>query len=690
MFYNFIKQNSRKIRKENGVYFTSLIVSIIAFYVILSLGEQDVMLYLKTIESDAVAKLLLMIPVLYAVSLFFVFFLVYFANKYQLQLRSHEFGLYLMMGMKRSKLFAMLIGETLWNGLVALIIGVPISLFLTELISLATSKLIGMDIIGHQFRISWTGFGLTIVGFMIVQLVAVFILSLKMSRKEPVDFLNEQKEETQQVLSPMWGSVSLLTGAVLFLGAIFLCVAYGLAILYLRSLDYTIFALILIIGISGTFLLFRGLGSLIGAWIKRKGKSSTGLFVFTGRQLQENVLSQWGSLAISSLLILMAMVCFAYGISTSINNSTTSSRTVDFTFRGSEKEIVSVLSSDKLEPYVKEYYTMKLGHFRPSNTENPENEDEDVSTFSWAGLEESIARQVNSQEKDSLLNYLSAQDWPYLISLSSYNKMLHSINKSPIILGNDEVAMYSDEDFSDPHDIVRRALQSHPTVIMDDKEYKLASTLYTSNVVADRAITLSYALIVPDDIYDTFTGSSEDSYFWNMVLNDDFVQKKGLMQAMYEVDELLRTSNLDYESYLASMGRQLFYTVAGSYITFYLGIMFLIIANTVLGLKFLMQQKSTSHRYSTVAMLGASVESLCSSARIQIWLYFGLVISVALCSSIFGIWSMMTAFPNSININKSVGTVVISLILFIIFELCYIWMIQRKSDEEIKKLIEIE
>ena len=89
-------------------------------------------------------------------------------------------------------------------------------------------------------------------------------------------------------------------------------------------------------------------------------------------------------------------------------------------------------------------------------------------------------------------------------------------------------------------------------------------------------------------------------------------------------------------------------------------------------------------------MLGASVESLCSSARIQIWLYFGLVASVALSSSIFGIWSMTTAFSNLININKSTGTVVISLILFIVFELFYIWMIQRKSDEEIKKLKEIE
>lgn len=688
MFFDFIKRNSRKTRKENGVYFASLVISIVAFYVILSLGEQDVMVYLQTVESNAVERLLLMIPVLYAVSLFFVFFLVYFANRYQLQQRSHEFGMYLMLGVKQSKLFVMIMGETLWNGFVALCTGLPISLFITELINLATSRLIGLGIIGHEFRISWVGLGLTICGFFFVQLLATFILSITMSRKEPIELLNDQKEKSQRVLSPKWSIVSFLTGAALLFGTIFLCIAYGLAVLYLRSLDYRIFALILIIGICGTFILFRGLGSLIGAWVKRKSSSSTGLFVFTARQLQENVLHQWSSLAISSLLILMAMVCFAFGTSTALNNSAISNRTVDYTLQGSEEEIVATLTSDNLKPYVNSYYEMEIGQYWPTESEKSENTTSRI--FSWSGLEETISKEKNSQEKESLLSNLSNQERPYLISRSSYNAMLASINKPPIKLEDNEVAMYSDEEYSHSHDILKRALHSNPSISIDEKQYKLVSPLYTSNIVADRAITLSSALIVPDAVYDSFIGSSQDSWLWNMTLNAEFVEKKGLMQAMYEVDQLMNTSGLKYESYLSSMGRQLFYTVAGSYTTFYLGIMFLIIANTVLGLNFLMQQRSTRHRYYTVTMLGASIESLCSSARKQIWLYFGLVISVALISSIFGIWSMLTAFPSmTLSLENSI-VIAIILIAFIIFELCYIWMIQRKSDEEIKKLKEIE
>jgi putative ABC transport system permease protein len=108
MFFKHVRRNAAKYRKNNGLFFSSLVVAIVAFYTLLSLGDQDVMRFLKTIESDAVSKLMLLVPVVYMISLFFVFFLVYFAYRYQLDNRKKEFGLYLMLGMKRSTLFAML------------------------------------------------------------------------------------------------------------------------------------------------------------------------------------------------------------------------------------------------------------------------------------------------------------------------------------------------------------------------------------------------------------------------------------------------------------------------------------------------------------------------------------------------------------------------------------------------------
>ena len=76
MFFELVRKNGRKTWRENGIFFVSLIVSIIAFYIFLSLENQDVIVFLKTMESDAVQKLLAMLPVFYGVSLFFLFCLV--------------------------------------------------------------------------------------------------------------------------------------------------------------------------------------------------------------------------------------------------------------------------------------------------------------------------------------------------------------------------------------------------------------------------------------------------------------------------------------------------------------------------------------------------------------------------------------------------------------------------------------
>ena len=184
MFSDLILRNSRRSRKENGLFFGSLIISIVAFYIILSLSHQDVMLFLREMESDAVNRLLLIVPVFYVMTLGILFFLIYFACKYQLQRRRHEFGVYLMLGMRRSRLFFMLLAEDLVGSVLALLIGLPVAVLLSELISLTTAKLVGMGIIGHRFTLSLSAVALTIIGFLVIKLAAFLMLSGSISQQE--------------------------------------------------------------------------------------------------------------------------------------------------------------------------------------------------------------------------------------------------------------------------------------------------------------------------------------------------------------------------------------------------------------------------------------------------------------------------------------------------------------------------
>ena len=195
MFFELIRRNSRRNRRENGLFFASLLISIIAFYIVLSLSQQDVMQFLRQMESDAVNRLLAMIPLFYGMTLVILFFLIYFASKFQLERRRHEFGMYLMLGMRRGRLFWLLLAEDLSSSVIALVIGLPAAVLLSELISLIVARLVGLGIIGHQFSLSLSAVLLTIVGFLAIKLAAFLILSAKIrnaaslkSETPPADF----------------------------------------------------------------------------------------------------------------------------------------------------------------------------------------------------------------------------------------------------------------------------------------------------------------------------------------------------------------------------------------------------------------------------------------------------------------------------------------------------------------------
>ena len=212
MFFKLVFRNSIRSHKENALFMGSLILSIIAFYVVLSLSSQDVMRYLQTLESDAIKKLFAMIVVLYGFTLFIIFALIYFASKYQIERRSHEFGVYIMMGMKRSKLFFMLLLEDFSSSLIALLVGLPVSVLITEVISLLTVKMVGIGCMGHQTTFSLHAVLLTAAGFAAVKLASVLILSFLLLRKEVGTLLSDAPDSVRKKNYPVIQAILLLDG----------------------------------------------------------------------------------------------------------------------------------------------------------------------------------------------------------------------------------------------------------------------------------------------------------------------------------------------------------------------------------------------------------------------------------------------------------------------------------------------
>lgn len=685
MFFELVSRNSKRSRRENGLFFSSLLISIIAFYIILSLSQQDVMYFLQKMESDAVNRLLGMIPLFYGLTLVILFFLVYFASKFQLERRRHEFGLYLMSGIQRYKLFIMLLAEDLRNSLICLVIGLPIAILLSELISLITARLVGLGIIGHRFSLSLSAVIWTAVGFLIIKLAAFLILSGKISSQEIGALLKETSEDSGKQKPAAVYPLAFAAGICC------LCAAFSMAVSGISWISIPNMALTLVFGLAGILLFFYGLCFILGR-IARSAKRNQKLFVFNFRQLEENVIRQPSAMAVSSFLIMAALCCFGSGVAISRHYSQSESHVLDYTFNEYAPDPGdSRLVADNIRPVLKNHhldtefsalFDMKIGQIRTTDSEN---------AFVMTSVMDALAELPQSDARDILLNNLYYESSPHLIALSSYNELLRQAGLPELKLETGEAAVYMDGECSpkDRIQLMDSILSAEPEAQLDHMPVRLTGHVQTTKLVTDRSITLLLALILPDEAFSYFTQDEYDVYV-NGILKKDGKKEASLMAAISEMNEKLDTAGLDYESYLQNMGRQLFYVVAASYITIYLAVIFLIIANTMAGVQFLMSQQKTHRRYRTLIRLGAEYETLCRSARKQINWYFGIPSAVAVISSLFGIQALFTGLLPSRTQGDLPELLFVSsamLLILCVIEYIYISAVKRSSSRYLLTLM---
>jgi putative ABC transport system permease protein len=237
-----------------------------------------------------------------------------------------------MLGMRRRKLLFMMFLEEIWNSIFSLLIGIPLAIFISEVISLVTAKIIGLGIIGHKFSFSFTAIIGTILGYFIIRLAALVILCMRFSKKQIDMLLNETHEKKHKKAN------GILVIIKLILGIILLVIAYSNAIKGNAWENNIFMGATIIIGLCGMFLFFHGIGILFQI-ILTQYKNMNGLRIFTFRQIQESVFHKPNILAIASILIMMALCFFAYGVAVGSTASSSERHIIDYTFKGNGRKI---------------------------------------------------------------------------------------------------------------------------------------------------------------------------------------------------------------------------------------------------------------------------------------------------------------------------------------------------------------
>ena len=120
MLFKLSMKNIKKSFKDYAIYFLTLVLGVAIFYMFNSLDAQEAML--KVSESTR-TLITLMVNMLGLVSIFVAVvlgFLIVYANNFLINRRKKEFGIYMMLGMKKRQISKILLFETILIGIISL------------------------------------------------------------------------------------------------------------------------------------------------------------------------------------------------------------------------------------------------------------------------------------------------------------------------------------------------------------------------------------------------------------------------------------------------------------------------------------------------------------------------------------------------------------------------------------------
>lgn len=126
MYFKLSFKNMRKSIKDYGIYFLTLVLGVAIFYMFNSLDTQEAMLKVSENTREIVK---LMIEMLSLVSVFvsaILGLLIVYANRFLINRRKKEFGIYMTLGMGKRQISKIILLETIFVGIISLAFGLII------------------------------------------------------------------------------------------------------------------------------------------------------------------------------------------------------------------------------------------------------------------------------------------------------------------------------------------------------------------------------------------------------------------------------------------------------------------------------------------------------------------------------------------------------------------------------------
>lgn len=623
-------KNITKSMKDYAIYFFTLILGVAIFYVFNAIDSQTVMFKVSGRTYEIIK---LMTSILSAISVFVSFilgFLIIYASRFLIKRRNKEFAIYLTLGMSKRKISLILFFETLLIGLISLIIGLGLGVFLSQLMSVLVANMFEADMTKFQFVFSQSACLKTLIYFGIMYLIVIIFNTIIINKYKLIDLLSSSKKSEKVKLKNPYVCIVIFIISVIVLGLAYYLVTDGFE--KLTTADQILIPIIM--GIVSTFTLFWSMSGLILKLVMSlKNIYYKGLNSFIVRQISSKINTMVFSMTIICLMLFVTICVLSSSLS--LKNSMTKNlkelvpMDIEFTKPVNREEgngFSEIEVNDSKISIEKTLENLNL---------NPEEEFKDTLSFNIYEDESIILKSL-------LINILDEiyKEYPFLLynqtidlmKLSDYNALAEKFNLEKYNLKENEYIVIVNYDYM--ASIINTGLKNNPELLLNNETYhskykKCQDGFYELN--SSRSNT--GFIVLPDKALENHTSIAEF-----LVAN----YKNDKEKTEDKIDEVLsnnynKTTWLTYNSKIdianASVGLGALVTFVG----LYLGIIFLISSAAILALKELSESTDNKERYNILRKIGASEEMLNSALFKQIGIFFATPLLLAIIHSIFGI-----------------------------------------------------
>ncbi len=606
--FNISLKNIRKSFKNYLIFFITTIFGVAIFYVFNSLSDQAVML--KINESnvsliDTLGSIMSVISVFVAVVLGF---LIVYANTFLIKRRNKEFGIYLILGMGKVKVAAILIIETVVIGIISMAAGLIVGIAASQGMSILIANLFEADLTKFRFVVSKAAIMKTILYFCIMYGVVLILDIIVSGSRRLINLINSGKKGEKEI-----NRNPVLCVIVFIIACILLGTAYYKVTAGMEDIDSIAgVATQIVKGIVGTFLLMFSISGLFLLLVRAKKKFYyKKLNAFTTREISSKINTAVFSAGIISLMMFFSICCLStvFSVKKSIDNNIR-----------------------KLIPVDIQYETL---HTSDAANDPPIDELVDKLVKDKSNLEDMFTVNMYYMDNDNY-HYHFNQINEYM-HVSDYNKVARRFGNEEIELKDDEYAVIGNMEQM----MGKNYLKPDGAVItINGKEYKPQSgDMYYGFVYIDNYEDCYGKYIVPDDV--DFSDAEAHMEVLMADLKGDKKTYKDTNKKMYFDDVVYGAREGGYymnvycKYEIINISTRL--TVVLVFVGIYLGIVFIITGAAILSLKLLSESVRNKEKYIILRKIGVDNRMIRKSVFTQCMIYFGLPLSVAVMHSVFGI-----------------------------------------------------